>query len=181
MRTRAVLLVLVLVAAPAARAQDAPATEPKPESDPVFRAMDDEIARAKSLRMKDLDAPYHLSAYVNDHTSFGVSATFGALTREGGERSASSSVDVRVGSPQLDNTNFSSWSFFSGAGAATPSTPDYDALRQALWMKFDAEFKGAVQSMSKKRAYLASNTVKELQPDFAPATTTDLEIGRAHV
>lgn len=157
-------------------AQDAP-PEKAPE-DTVFRALSDELARAKSLRMKDLDAPYHLCAYANDSDSFHVSAAFGSITGEGGGKSASTSVNVRVGSPELDNTNYQSWGFFGGIGAATPSEPDYDALRQALWLQFDSEYKGAAQAISKKRAYLKSNTVKELQPDFAPAKVTDVVLPR---
>ncbi len=148
-----------------------------PDDDPVFRAMQDEIARAKTLSMPKLDLPYFLSAFVNDYDAWGCSASFGALTDEGGGPGASLSTNVRVGSADLDQTNFAGdfgFSFGGMGGAGAPVDRDYDALRQALWLSFDAEYKSATEAIAKKRAWLTANNVKDRQPDFAPAQTTDL-------
>jgi TldD protein len=147
-----------------------------PEADPIFKAMEDEIARAKTLSMEKVDKPYYLGAFVNDEDSFHCSASFGALVSKGSGKSASVSVRVRVGTPDFDNTNFSGagdFSFFSmfrgPSGRATPAEPDYDALRHALWLQFDDGYKKAVEGISKKRAFLETNQVKERPADFAPA------------
>lgn len=154
---------------------DAPAQEASGADDPIFQAMDAELQRARGLRMKDLDNPYFLSAYVSQDESFSVSASFGALQSRGGGKSASISTNVRVGTMELDNTNFSSFSFGGwGGGQAVPTDPDVDALRQALWLDFDSSYKSAAQAIAKKRAYLASNTVKELLPDNQAVETTDV-------
>lgn len=172
MVTRALALFLALAAAP----QPPPAA---PEPDPVLRALHDELARAQQLKMERMDRPYHVAASVNDSESFQVSASFGALVARGGGRDATTSVDVRVGSPQLDNTNFADRDDFSflmrmERGGADPAEPDYDALRQALWMKFDDAYKSAVEAIAKKRAFLETRQVRERPPDFAPAKTITL-------
>lgn len=174
-RTLLTAAVLALLAPSAVRAQDA---EPAADDNTVFRAIEAEMTRAKALKMKDLDTPYYLEAFVTDDESFNVSASFGALTGAGGGKSSSVSTGVRVGSMDLDNTNYSSFGFFGFGGGATPSEPDFDALRQALWLDFDREYKSAAQTIAKKRAYLAANTVKERLPDFTKAETTDLFLPR---
>ena len=171
MVTRALALFLALAAAP-----QPPAA---PEPDPVLRALRDELARAQQLKMERMDRPYHVSASVNDSESFQVSASFGALVARGGGRDATTTVDVRVGSPQMDNTNFADRDDFSflmrmERGGADPAEPDYDALRQALWMKFDDAYKNAVEAIAKKRAFLETRQVRERPPDFGPAKTVTL-------
>jgi predicted Zn-dependent protease len=151
--------------------------EDKPDDDPVFRALSDELARAKTLSMPKLDKPYYVAGFANDRDSWSTSASFGALSDEGGGKSASTSTTVRVGSKDLDQTNFSdqfSFSWGGGFGGAAPVEPDYDALRQALWLDFDSTYKGATEAIAKKRAYLAANTVKDRPPDFGDATVTEV-------
>ncbi len=157
-----------------AQESEAPADEP----DPVFAAIDAELSRARTLKMAGLDRPYFLSAYVSDDESFSVAATFGALRSRGGGKSQSLSINVRVGTPDLDNTNYSSFSFGGMGGGGVPTEADTDALRQALWLEFDSEYKSAAQAIAKKRAYLASNTVKERLPDFGVAPLSDVMLPR---
>ena len=162
-------------------ASPARAGDEDPAGDPVFRALQSELDRAKTLSMPDVDRPYFLKAFATDSASFYVSATFGAVTRQGGGKGAGLSTDVRVGSADLDNTNFSGdFSFFSrgGGGGSAPLEGDYDALRQALWQSFDGGYKAATEAIAKKRAYLASNHVQERLPDMAPAKLTDLVLPR---
>ena len=105
---------LAVVAGALAVSPTAPthAQEDKSADDPVFTAMQAEMDRAKTLRMDDIaDVPYHLQCFVTDTQSFTVSANLGALISRGGGKSGALSAEVRVGTPELDNTNFSSWSF----------------------------------------------------------------------
>ena len=178
MVTRALALLLALAAAPQPPPAP-PATPSTPEPDPVLRALRDEMARAQQLRMERMDRPYHVAASVNESESFSVSASFGALVARGGGRDATTTVDVRVGSPQLDNTNFADRDDFSflmrmERGGADPAEPDYDAIRQALWMKFDDAYKSAVEAIAKKRAFLETRQVRDRPPDFGPAKTITL-------
>jgi TldD protein len=164
----ALMLATVLAAAPALAAED----------DPVLRALVDEVARAKTLKMESLAAPYFVAAYSNDTDSFNVSASFGALLSRGGDSRRTLNVTVRVGTPDLDNTDFMGDRgdrFFFGE---TPAEPNYDALRQSLWLRFDSSYKGAVEALARKRAYLETNDVKDRPADFAPAPVVTVLLPR---
>ena len=171
----------------AAPAGKAPAAQQQAAADPVLRALRDELARAQQLKMEKMDRPYHLSASVNDSQTFNVSASFGALVGRGGGRDATTTVDVRVGDPSLDNTNFADRDDFSflmrleRGGGADPAEPDYDALRRALWMKFDDAYKSAVGTIAKKRAFLETRQVRDRPPDYGPAKTISLLLPRETV
>ena len=64
---------------------------------------------------------------------------------------------MRVGSYQLDNTNFFSFNFnqsamvqeFNGT-AELPLDDDYKELRRQIWLVTDATYKSAVEDLSKK-------------------------------
>jgi predicted Zn-dependent protease len=45
---------------------------------------------------------------------------------------------------------------------------DPDAIRRALWLSFDGDYKRAVESIARKRAFLETNQVKDRLPDFSP-------------
>lgn len=161
----------------------APAQPPRPESDVVFRALEDEVQRARGLSMGNAGPPYYLAAFFNEEESFQVSASFGSLLARGEEKKGQLNVQVRVGDPSFDNTNFAgSAGDFSlsqrGSGGA-PAEADYDALRQALWLRFDEAYKTAVENIAKKRAYLETNQVKDRPADFAPAQVVSLVQPRA--
>lgn len=162
-------LALVLFVRPAPA--DAPA-----DDDVIFRAMAAELERGMTLAAPSLDKPYWMKATVTDGAGYWVGASFGAVTGESGSKSSGLSTDVRVGNPDLDNTNFSgdfgSWRGWGGSGA--PLDRDVDALRQALWLSLDGDYKTATEAIAKKRAYLASNNVKQRPPDMAAAPVVDL-------
>jgi TldD protein len=160
--TSALTLVALAVAAAA------PAAPAAKEKDVVLQALNDEIARARGLKMESLDSPYYVSAYSNDSEGFNVSASFGALVNKGGDTRRTLNVSVRVGTPELDNTEFQEQGGFQGG--AVPVDADYNALRQALWFRFDGAYKQAVEALARKRAYLETEDVKDRPADFGPAT-----------
>ncbi len=175
---------LIALTACGALAGTAMAEDQKTEDDIVFKALADELTRAKTLSMYKVDKPYYLHAFANDGDSFVVAASFGALTRKGGAPNRSLLVDLRVGTPELDNKNFSGSGFgrFSGRrgmfGGGAPQEADYDAIRQSLWTQFDSSFKSAAETIAKKRAYLETNNVQDRQPDFGPAPVVDMVLPR---
>lgn len=162
------LLLAVLAAAPASR--DAGV------EDPVMEMMAAELKRAMTLSMpatpesKDPEKPYYARTYVTVEDEFGVAANFGALFAPTGGRSVSVETAVRVGSAQLDNTNFSSGGlgFSFGGRGRFPAEEDLDALRRALWLSFDTNYKAAVEAIARKRAFLQANEVKERIADWSP-------------
>ena len=173
----AVALALPLRAAEA----PAPTSAAAPAEDTVLRAMRDELQRATSqLQLDGTEPPYFAAFRINDTVSAGVAASFGALTVARApdrviERTAT--VELRVGSPLLDQTSF----IGSGGGSGTvtvslPSEDNYTELRRQLWLATDAAYKGAVERLARKRAALQNRTRTDTTPDFTiepPTQTVD--------
>ncbi len=151
--------------------------------DPTLRALVDELARYQVLKAGTLERPYHLEAAVVDLESFALTASFGALVQDAHAKHSVATVEVRVGTPQLDSSNFRGGGFsfggFHGLGGGVPRDADYDALRQALWLKLDDDYKQAVETLAHKRAYLETNLVPDRPPDFGPATLENVLLPRA--
>jgi hypothetical protein len=150
--------------------------------DPVMRAMRDELARSMAqLQLENLEKPYFISYRVQESRSQNVGAQFGSALGRNESRNRFVVVEVRVGSPALDNTNFQPAGFGSGPiGANLPTDDDYDAIRRQLWLATDRAYKQSVELLSKKKAVLQNKTRTEIIPDFSaqePATITDLNPG----
>ena len=160
------LLLFVLAAAPVAT-----------EDDPMLKVMGEEVKRAMTLVMPTrpgekaiTDKPYYARAFVITEDSLAVRADFGALYAPSGGHRVQVQTMVRVGSPQLDNTNFQGdYSFDTGDRLSSPAEEDPDAVRRRLWLSFDADFKSAVETLAKKNAYLKANAVKDVIADFSAA------------
>jgi predicted Zn-dependent protease len=173
------LLLVALACALPARAQD----------DVVTKAMRDELDRSmKQLQLENLEKPYFIAYRVVDSDSTSVSASFGALDSSSQGRSRRITVEVRVGSYQLDNTNFFSFNFnmssmvqaFNGT-AELPLDDDYNELRRQIWLVTDATYKKAVEDLAKKRAALENKVDTDQTPDFSKETPTQTAITAAPI
>lgn len=149
------------------------------DSDVVMRALVDELQRSMTLQMEDLERPYFIQYTVDDSLVYDILASYGALTSCDRERSRRLSVQTRVGSYELDNTNFSDdrgWRFFGGGGgdqASLPLDDDYTAIRHAVWFATDAAYKTAVETLTKKRAYLKDKSIEDRPNDFSRAPAVE--------
>jgi predicted Zn-dependent protease len=86
-------------------------------------------------------------------------------------------VVARVGTYKLDSSNFVSDDAFRGFIGPTGSVGidrDYDSLRQDLWIATDQAFKEAVETYSRKQAYLSSLARQSDIDDFAKAEPVQL-------
>jgi hypothetical protein len=167
----------LLLAGGAARAQD----------DVVLRAMRDELARSmQQLQLEKLEKPYFIAYRVQEKNTADVMASFGAVLSSASARYRFLTVEVRVGSPKLDNTNFLSMSFLNRGGLAgsfggasqLPLEDNYKELRRQLWLATDSAYKKALEDLSRKRAALQNKTGAEEIPDFSqqqPATITEAQ------
>jgi hypothetical protein len=133
--------------------------------------MHDEIERAKSLTIPNLEAPYFIQYTLDQEESFNVSAMLGGLMERRHERFRSPDIRVRVGSYKFDNGNFA-----GGGGGGTrydlerfPIENEYPILRRYFWLETDGAYKGAVEAISRKRAALRNLTQSDQLDDFAPA------------
>ncbi len=160
------MLVLLLVSS-AVRGQDAVT------SDPVMRAMTDELQRSVTeLQFKNLEKPYFIQYVVLDQEEYRGSATFGALTASDSNRGRILQAQVRVGDYDFDNSEFSAGGGFqgpppSGVAASTVIDDAYDGIRHSLWLATDAAYKQSVEQLARKRAFVQNKTRDELIPDFS--------------
>ncbi len=77
--------------------------------------------------------PYFISYSVHDTSALSISAQFGALTTSGGSRERMADVQVRVGSPKLDNTHGEHRSSAVNS-MALPLGDDREAIARTLWL-----------------------------------------------
>ncbi len=138
------------------------------KSDVQLRAMIDEMARAKTLHLNNLDKPYFISYSSDDSEEVAVSGSLGGITASNHVRMRHPRVEVRVGSYALDNTN----SIYSGTPrlGLLPLDDDYQALRTELWLVSDGLYKAAADQIARKRAALREMSGGEDVPDLAAAT-----------
>ncbi len=139
------------------------------ENDVVFRAMQDELDRTMSqLQMEDLEKPYYVSYTVNDFNALQIKGGFGALTKSERLKRRYLNVDLRVGDYAFDNTNFLAdyWSM-SPSYTAITLEDDYDAIRHKIWLLTDGAYKKALESLSRKRAFVQNKTITDLPEDFS--------------
>jgi TldD protein len=148
------------------------------DNDQTLHAMRDEMARSKSrleLKIPDRDEPvrpYFVEYRLLDLEVREVVAEFGTLLSSTHTRNRFMNVEARVGTYKLDSSNFISEDAFRGFIGSTGSVGidrDYNSLRQDLWIATDQAFKEAVETYSRKQAYLSSLARQSDIDDFSHA------------
>lgn len=149
--------------------------------DVVLRALVDELQRGKvGLKLEDLERPYFIEYALLDSTSANVTASLGAVTGKSENRSRRLRTDVRVGSYELDNTNFQGdrgrfgfggmFGFFGGA--AIPIENDYAAIRQGIWWATDRQYKSVIEDFENKKAFMQTKMIEDKPDDFSKEDVT---------
>jgi len=136
-------------------------------SDPVLRAMQNEIARATAELGKTEQPPYYLSYTVYDQDFVVLVGAYGSLVTNSAAQRRFADVNMRVGGPELDNTHGQS----RPSGVTSGSLPlgnDGDAVARVLWELTDREYKRAVPSLLNVRTNTAVRAEEEdKSPDFS--------------
>ncbi len=118
----------------------------------VVTAMEKELNRSFSKFRSIKDAPAYFIGYrLYDTETLDLAASYGALSIEAAPKhSRTLNIDLRVGSPLLDNTHKirddlkpNLAALISQAMASIPIEDDELAVRQAIWVKTDGSFKNA--------------------------------------
>ncbi|KPL07025.1 hypothetical protein AMJ86_06225 [bacterium SM23_57] len=137
--------------------------------DPIFRAMDDELARSMDkLVIEGMPPPHFLSYRIRDYESMAIEARYGALTQSERSHNRYLYIDLRVGDPSLDNTNFfATWRDIWNGREGVVEEDSYDGLRHQIWYHTDGAYKDALENLARKKAYLQAHPVKEEVPDFS--------------
>jgi predicted Zn-dependent protease len=186
MKTARLYFVLFLFASTLASGASAygsaPAQDQK-DNDQTLRAMHDEMERSKTrleLKIPGTDQPvrpYYVEYRLLDLDFREISGEFGTLLNSNHSRSRFMDVEARVGNYKLDSSNFISEDGFRGFIGSTGSVGidrDYDSLRQDLWIATDQAFKEAVETYSRKQAYLSSLARQSDINDFSKAEPVHL-------
>jgi predicted Zn-dependent protease len=139
--------------------------------DLLFSALGDELQRSMSLKLADLAPPYFVQYSVDDSMTHRLSAAYGALVSSTFSRGRVLYGQVRVGSYELDNSNFAGRGGFGGrslgGGTQLPTDDDYLALRHAVWSATDSWYKSSAAALAQKRAYMRERNVGDRPHDFA--------------
>ncbi|MEK7710708.1 MAG: metallopeptidase TldD-related protein [Planctomycetota bacterium] len=150
------------------------ADEVRSTDDVVMRAMVDELDRSmRDLSLEGLPKPYFIQINAQDRLTYSMSAEYGAITKSDDTRNRMLNVRVRVGSYELDNTNFRRP---FGQFGLLPQDDDYTALRCAIWLLIDRDYKQAVETLSSKQAFLKDKKAEDRPDDYSPApVVTEVE------
>ena len=135
--------------------------------DSELRAMVDELARAKTLHLNNLDKPYFILYKADEPDHLSIRASLGGLISSSRSRNSQGTVEIRVGDANFDNTNC----LFSGEPRSVPLPLDdnYAAVRTELWLASDGAYKLAVEQIARKRTALREVADPDKTPDLAPA------------
>ncbi len=151
-------------------------------NDSVMRAMKTELDRSLAKLKNAGEAPlYYLAYRIYDTETIDIRANYGGLLNDSNsQKRRRIDVDLRVGSPEQDNTHKvrgGGFGFeFSSRGSWSTLTPIEDnekAIRVALWAMTDRDFKAA----QKKYANVQANRdVKVAEED----TSADFSVESPH-
>ncbi len=170
---------LLLLGVGLAQSQQPTSQPQNANSDPLLRAMKDEIKRvAELIRLHlTLDPPYYTEYRTEDTVSHSIAASLGALVEETDAAFRVPSVQLRVGTANFDNTDYVYSEFYPGNRydpGRLPLDNDYLAFRQVFWLATDRAYKTAEGAIARKRASLKNLSQAEGMPDFSPAPAAHL-------
>ena len=169
--TCAAILISVIPPTYSANAAQAPK-----DNDQTLRAMRDEMARSKTRLELNIPGtqqpvrPYYVEYRLLDLDVREIVAEFGTLLSTTSGRNRFMNVEARVGGYKLDSSNFigdEGFRGFIGSQGSVGIDRDYDSLRQDLWIATDQAFKQAVETYSRKQAYLSSLARQSNIDDFS--------------
>lgn len=147
------------------------------QNTPVLNAMKAELERSMTQLAKQSVPPYFISYGVTETRSIRMSASFGKIDVEDSSVVRILDIDMRVGNYNVDNTHTIRGSRFEfgggGRGISLPLGDDETALRQAIWLATDREYKKAVERYGKVKTNLAVKVKEEdSSADFSRETAS---------
>src|ERR1700722_4014102 len=144
-----------------------PTTALSASSSVVMQAMKQELARSQKLLGQQTVTPYFISYGITQTEGMYVTGSFGALTGSRQELHRVLDVDVRVGSPEMDNTRQirgrTSEFAFPGhpSPIEVPVDDDLDFIRAVLWYRTDKTYQQAVEQLTRAQTNTQVETEQE--------------------
>ncbi len=151
-----------------------PALAEAPHGDLLHQTLQAELSRAWEALRGQPEPPYWMQLAVVDRRVRTVQATHGAALAWRDERARLGDVDLRVGSPQLDNTRkIRDAGWFSEVRRPrfeVPIEDDARAIALGLWRGIDDTYRGAVRQLIRVRANDAVKVeARDTSADFSAA------------
>jgi TldD protein len=143
--------------------------------DPIITLIGDELKRFQTELSEEPDPPYFMSIGVVDTDRIDVQATHGSASAVRTNRGRRADIDVRIGTPALDNTHkIRDAGWFDSDSRDSVSLPIDDAspraTRMLLWRALDEAYRVAVRRMLKVRNNTAVKVAAQDQSaDFSDA------------
>ncbi len=135
--------------------------------DRLLDLLSEELNREMSILKKEETPPYFISYTVSEVFNTSISASFGALTNSSSSDYRMLVVMVRVGDFQFDNTHelrgegFGRSPFGMRSYEQIAKEDDPEAIRAALWLETDQQYRQAVEQYLRARANAATKVIAE--------------------
>ena len=156
------------------------------QQDVLFQAMEDSLNRSmQELSDQDSVAPYFIAYTLHEDEQLQMNSNMGGVFSAGHSSSNSLEVNLRVGSYELDNTNFITArygppSMQSLTASIAPQEFDYEQLRLKLWLLTDGAYKRAVEAYGEKTTALNNNSIDYDVPDYTQREPVVFRDDRVH-
>ena len=142
---------------------------PPQETDIIIGAMRAEMDRSmEKLSLKDYESPFYISYLIKDIREIEATAKYGAIFSFDDSTARPGYVEVRVGSPEIDNSKGLKFDYdFDRPPSAWllnfefPLDNDAAAIRNRLWILTDLLYKRAIADYMKKRGKLVFTAEQE--------------------
>ena len=114
-----------------------------------------ELTRSFEELKKGEYAPYFISYQMIERQSHRIGARFGNITSNTNSHSRQLDIDLRIGSPQLDNTRQIRGNIDFGGNISVATLPledDESAIRNSVWFATDAAYRRSIEKFEKAKA-----------------------------
>ncbi len=132
------------------------------------RVLQRELGRTMSqLRLPNREPPYYGAYWLVDYDQNYVSASLGDVVEQNTDAGRRLRVELRVGSPKLDNSNFAGVEGMAMrvTDGLIPVPYGATALERTLWVTSDNAYRRAVELLDQKRAQRSAQVELESLPD----------------
>ncbi|MGD0347021.1 MAG: metallopeptidase TldD-related protein [Terracidiphilus sp.] len=158
----------------AAHAQQQAPAQSAADTPMLLDAMNAELHRAFTSLAKSAvpgddkqPPPYFISYSVHDTSTLNVSAQYGALNNSGASQERMADVQVRVGSPKLDNTHGQHRSSAVNS-MPLPLGDDREAIERSLWLATNKGYGNALDNYLRVKTEAQVRAKEEdTSPDFS--------------
>ena len=111
----------------------------------ILNAMEAELTRSMTELADQPDPPFYLSYEITDSYQASVNATFGHVANSSEAAGTYYDIDLRVGTPHMDNTHLNARQGFVPFNFG--SLASKEAIRDNLWLLTDRTYKQATESL----------------------------------